>query len=290
MIFRFLVYPLFKAISLLPFTALYAFSDFLYLLFYYVLGYRKKIVRMNMRNAFPEKDAAELKKLEKAFYHHLCDLVLETIKGMSISKEELLKRCVNIDRAIYDELLSRHKNALVVMSHNGNWEWVCLVADLTVDQHAMCIYKTLSNKDFDQWFLKLRSRFGTEPITMERSLRTIIENRNVPNVTAIIGDQNPSNPKNCHWTSFLNQETAFLPGTERIASKMGYAVLYLKMKKVKRGYYVCTTESLFDDGSTTSPGEITEAIARVTEADILSQPHTWLWSHRRWKHKRPVGD
>lgn len=265
---------------------LYGFSDFLYVLVYYVIGYRKKIVRMNLQNSFPNKSEVELKLLEKKFYKHLTDLILETIKGSNISKKQLEKRCVNLDKKLYDDLLAKKKNAMVVMSHNGNWEWVCQVADLTVTQEAICVYKTLSDKHFDKWIYKLRSKFGTKPYPMEKTMRVMLEHSEIPTVIAIIGDQNPANTKNCHWTTFLNQETAFLPGTERIGTKLNWAIVYLKMRKVKRGYYECTTEMLFENPETTKPGEISEKIARVTEEDILGQPENWLWSHRRWKHKR----
>lgn len=272
----------------MPFWMLYLLSDFLYVLVYYVFGYRKKIVRQNLANSFPGKSSEELKKIEKQFYHHLTDLILESIKGAGISANDLKRRCVNVDKHIYDELLAKNKNVIVVMSHSGNWEWVCEVANMTVTQQTICIYKTLSNKYFDKWIYKTRSKYGTLPFPMEKTLRVMIERNNEPTAIALVGDQNPSSAKNCHWTTFLNQDTAFLPGTERVALKLNWAIVYLKMRKVKRGFYECFTEVLFEDSANTQPGEITEKIARVTEADILEAPGYWLWSHRRWKHKRVV--
>lgn len=286
MLFFYCIYPFLFLISILPFRLLYLFSDFLYLLVYYVLGYRKKIVQQNLKNSFPQKSKEELKKIEKAYYKHLTDLVLETVKGMTISEKSLRKRCKNIDRNVFEDLLQKNKNVVAVMSHNGNWEWVCDVADLTIPQQAMCIYKTLSNKYFDQWIYKIRSRFGTLPFPMEKTLRAMAEYNNKPAAIALVGDQNPSSTKSCHWTTFLNQDTAFLTGSERVAIKMNWAVVYLKMRKIKRGYYECFTEVLFENPGQTQPGEITEKIARTTEQDILEAPEYWLWSHRRWKHKR----
>lgn len=284
--FRIFIYPWLWLISLIPFAVLYLFSDALAFLLYRLLGYRLKVVRTNLANAFPEKTPAERKSIERKFYKHLSDLMLETIKGMTISQKTLLKRLKLQDPDFFPKLDRQNKSCIVVMSHCGNWEWVCLGADISVPQKAQCVYKTLSNPSWDQWFLRLRSRFGTAPFPMEKTLRVMMANSHITCATAFIGDQNPSSGKHAYWTQFLNQDSCFMTGSEKIARKLEQTVVYLSVVRVKRGWYECKTEVLTHSPEDTVDGEITEMIVRATERDILSQPHNWLWSHRRWKHKR----
>lgn len=284
--FRLGVYPFLWLISVLPFPLLYAFSDFLTLVIYRIVGYRKAVVRQNLKNSFPDKSDEERLDIEKRYYKHLSDLILETIKGMTISKSELQKRMVLTNKEVTDRLNEQQRSAVIVMSHNGNWEWVCLAAQISVTQHAQCVYKTLTSPGWDAWFLNLRSRFGTQPFPMEKTLRVMSENARLTTVTAFIGDQNPSSGKNAYWSEFLHQETCFMNGSEKIARKLNHSVYYLKVRKLKRGYYQCSLELIVENPVATKEGEITEAIVRHTESDILEQPENWLWSHRRWKHKR----
>jgi Kdo2-lipid IVA lauroyltransferase/acyltransferase len=251
-----------------------------------VVKYRVGIVRTNLSNAFPNKTKAELRSIENKFYRHLTDLMLETIKGMTITKKNLLLRMRLADPDFFKKQLDNQQSTIIVMSHCGNWEWVCLAAQISVEQHAQCVYKTLSSPDWDHWFFQLRSRFGTAPFTMEKTLRVMTSNAHLITATAFIGDQNPSSGKNAYWTTFLNQETCFMTGSEKIARKMDHDVAYMSIQKEKRGYYVCHLEMLSSDPKQTKEGEITELIVRATEKDIIHQPHNWLWSHRRWKHKK----
>lgn len=280
------LYPLLFLVSILPFSLLYMFSNLLFYIIYYIVGYRKKIVRQNLINSFPNKSETELKTIERKYYLHLCDLILETIKGWNISKTELQKRIKNVDVNVYNQYFKENKHCMVIMSHNANWEWVCLTADISVQQKAMCIYKKLSNKNFDKWIYSIRSRFGTLPISMENSLRIMKKETQIPTATAFIADQNPSSVKQNVWVNFLNQPTVFLNGPARIAQKLNYDLLYLQINKIKRGYYECTTEVLATNVNNDSIEELTQKIASRIEKDILQQPHTWLWSHRRWKHKK----
>lgn len=275
-------------LSLLPFWVLYLLSEVLGFVLYRIIGYRVKVVRQNLKNSFPEKSSKELKAIEIKFYRHLMDLMLETIKGLSISKNQLLKRMRLADPVFFEKLAENNRSCVVVMSHCGNWEWVCLAAQISIPQHAQCVYKTLSSPSWDHWFFNLRSRFGTHPFPMEKTLRIMTSNNHITCATAFIGDQNPSTGKNAYWTHFLNQDTCFMQGTEKIARKLDHTVVYLRIEKVARGKYVGHTEVLSDTPTTTVDGEITEAIVRAAERDILSQPHNWLWSHRRWKHKKDI--
>jgi KDO2-lipid IV(A) lauroyltransferase len=286
--FSVFVYPALKLISYLPFPVLYVMSDGLYLLLYYIIGYRKKVVRDNLTSCFPDKSQAEIISLEKKFFKHLADMILEAVKGLSMSKSELLKRVINASQSFYDEANDKKRSSIVIMSHMGNWEWVCMSAQSLSKQKAQCIYKPLSNKNFDQMMLNMRSRFGTMPIAMEKTLRVMSAQKDITTITAFMGDQNPANGKTAWWTTFLNRDTAFMMGTEKIARKMGHDVWYMQVKKVKRGYYEAVTTLLCSNSAETKEGEITEMLVRATEQDILSQPENWLWSHRRWKHQRPA--
>jgi Kdo2-lipid IVA lauroyltransferase/acyltransferase len=285
--YRLFVYPLLKGISLLPFPLLYGFSNFLYFVLYHLAGYRQKVVRANLMNAFPEKTDNWRRDIERKFYRNLTDMILETFKGMSLSKEELIKRMKNVSRDFYDEANKENRSSIIIMSHTFNWEWVCMSAQLHAHQKAQCIYKQLKNPFFENLMLGVRSKFGTMPIPMEQTLRVLASQTDVVTATAFMGDQNPSNGKNAYWTTFLNQDTAFMWGTEKIARKTNQEVWYMQIRKVKRGFYEAHTRLLCANPADTKEGEITEMLARATEDDILSQPENWLWSHRRWKHKRP---
>lgn len=290
MLFRFLGYPALRFISVLPFPVIYVLSDFIYLILYHLAKYRRKVVRENLILSFPGKDMADIIALEKKFYRHLADLILETLKGLSLSRKELMKRVVNKSQYLYDKANNDRQNVIVAMSHAGNWEWVCMAAQCYSKQKAQCIYKPLKDQNFEKMMFNMRSRFGTMPIPMEKTLRVMSSQKDITTVTAFMGDQNPSNGQNSYWTTFLNRETAFMWGTEKIAKKMGLPVWYMQVKKVKRGYYIAETRVLCQDSASTKEGEITELLARATETDIMEQPECWLWSHRRWKHHKPVSD
>lgn len=265
---------------------MYIFSDILAFILHRVFKYRLAVVRQNLQNSFPDKTDDQRLDIERKFYRHLTDLIYETIKGMTISRDALMKRMVLLDTSFFAEQYNRKRNTVVVMSHCGNWEWVCLAAQITIEAHAQCVYKTLSNPNWDAWFFEVRSRFGTSPFPMEKTLRVMTANSHIVTATAFIGDQNPANGVNAYWTQFLNQDTCFMQGSEKIARKLDHDVVYMKINKVKRGYYECSIIPLEMDPGNSADNVITEKIARATEQDIIEQPENWLWSHRRWKHKK----
>ncbi|MFM2335348.1 MAG: hypothetical protein RIS91_1351 [Bacteroidota bacterium] len=287
-IFSILVWPWLKLVSLLPFWLLYLISDGLRFILYRLIGYRVKVVRDNIARSFPEKSLGERLEIERDFYKHLGDLFVETIKGMSISESAMKRRMLNIDQHHYDDLYQNNQSAIIVMSHCGNWEWICLMSQIVCQQRVQCIYKSLSNSGFDRWMYAIRSKFGANPIPMEQTLRVLDANKAVVTVNAFIGDQNPSSGKGAYWTNFLHQDTPFMMGPEKIAKKLNMPLYYLSSTKVKRGYYEAKTAPLCLDPSSMPDGEITRLIAEHTEREIQQQPHIWLWSHRRWKHKRPA--
>lgn len=274
-------------VALLPFRVLYLLSDVMYGLLYYVLSYRKKVVMNNLRASFPEKSEQELNKICKDFYHYLCDMFLETFKTLTISKEAMVKRCAFTPEtiALFNQLAEEKKSVILVMGHKGNWEWAGNSFSILLQQQLYVIYHPLSNKGMDALMYKMRTRFGTKLYAMQDTFREMVKNRKEINATAFIADQSPQ-PATAHWTTFLNQDTPVFKGTEKIAQKMNYPVVYVAVNKVKRGYYSVEASILIENPTNEAEGVITDVHTRKLEQDIIAQPSTWLWSHRRWKHKR----
>ncbi|MCW3092795.1 MAG: lipid biosynthesis acyltransferase [Ferruginibacter sp.] len=286
-ILYYLSLPFIYLLSLLPFPVLYFFSDGLYLLLYYVIGYRKKVVFANLKNAFPGKATAELIILQKKFYKYFCDLFLETFKTLTISRKQMLKHCSFDPGAdeLFKTLAAENKNLIIVMGHKGNWEWAGNTFSICAQHQLYVIYHPLANKYFNRLVCKMRERFGTKLIPMKDTFRDMIKNRDQLNATAFIADQSP-NPAKAHWMNFLNQDTPVFMGTEKIAQKVKYPIVFVSVKRLTRGYYTLTAELLQTPPYTGNEGDITEIHTLKLESDINEQPETWLWTHKRWKHKR----
>jgi Kdo2-lipid IVA lauroyltransferase/acyltransferase len=283
----YLALPFIYLVSLLPFPLLYAVSDFFFVLLYHVLKYRRGVVISNLRNSFPGKNEEEIRRMERAFYRHLCDLFMETFKTLTISPSALARRCRVKDMEAVRQLHRDGRSIVFVMGHHGNWEWAGASYTQACPYPIQVIYRPLRNIYFDRLMIRLRSRFGAIPVPMHEIGRRMLSLRNTPTATVFIADQTPP-PENACWTSFLNQDTPVFTGTEKLAKKFGYPVLFASVKKVKRGYYEIETETIVENPSLAEEGEITIAHTRRLETEIREQPETWLWSHRRWKHRRPA--
>jgi KDO2-lipid IV(A) lauroyltransferase len=284
----FISLPFIYLIAVLPFPLLYLFSDFVRFVLFGVFGYRRQVIYNNLRNAFPEKSESEIRKTMKNFEHYLCDLFLESLKTLTISPTKMLQRCRMSDQAalIFDRFHSEGKHVIIVMGHYGNWEWAGNTFSLTRKTQLYVIYHPLKNKWFDGLIYRMRTRFGTKLIPMRETLKYMLENRNEnPSATAFISDQTP-HPDKAHWMQFLNQDTPVFLGTEKFSRKLEYPVIYVSINRVKRGYYVLDAQVLCENPKATADFEITELHTRKLESDILKDPQIWLWSHRRWKHKR----
>jgi len=280
----YLTYPLIYLIALLPFRALYAFSDFLY----YILkltGYRQKVVLENLRNSFPEKSEKEIQKIAEDFFRYLCDIILETFKTMTMSEKEARERCYFHNPEWLNEMHKEKKSIIIVMGHYGNWEWAGPGFTLNSLYQLIVIYRPLSNKYFENMMVKMRTKFGTKITPVAQTLRDMVANRKEVTATAFVADQTAF-PETAYWTTFLNQDTAVFTGTEKLAVKFNYPVVYMNVKRVKRGYYETFPELLFPNPAITQPDEISETFTKRLEKEIMLDPATWLWSHRRWKHKR----
>ncbi len=279
-------------LSLLPLKILYLLSDMLYVLVHHVIGYRKKIVRKNLTNSFPEKSLDEIKQIEKGFYHFFCDYIVETIKQFSISKEEMKRRMVISGvEEMKDRMEKENKTfCFIYLGHFCNWEWIASLP-YWVPNDILCaqIYHPLYNKAFDKLFLRIRNKFGGECIPMKETLRRIIELRRAKQKTIIgfISDQAPKWNSIHHFVDFLNQETPVFIGTEKIAKQVDALVYYGDVRRVKRGFYTCEFKPMAEKPVKEIPDwELTDAYAHLLEEMISRHPNFWLWSHNRWKRTK----
>lgn len=286
-ILYYLTLPFIYLLSILPFPLLYGLSNIVYYLLYYVVGYRKEVVQKNLRNSFPEKTEKEIRSISRGFYRYFCDLFLETFKTLSISHQAMLKHCrlEEDSQKLFDQLAGDHQSIMVVMGHLGNWEWAGNTFSICCKHQLYVIYHPLSNKYFNGLIYRMRTRFGTRLIPMKDTLREMLSRRNELSATAFIADQSPL-PDRAYWMSFLNQDTPVFLGIEKIALKIRYPIVYVSIKRVKRGYYQLLAERIELPSVDSHPGEITELHTKKLESDIRNQPETWLWTHRRWKHTR----
>ena len=294
--FSFIVFYFFYVVvwflSWFPFTILYAISDIIiYPIVYYIIKYRIKVVRHNLIHSFPDKTTKELRTLETQFYHHLCDYAVELIKLMHISQKELDKRMQlpNID-LFYDQL-NKGRNVILVMGHYANWDWLnVLQRKLHPDTTMAVVYRPLNDVYFDRFFLHIRDLFNIYNIKKNSTLREIIhlKQQQKPFIVAMVSDQSPSVNNLDYWTTFMHQDTAVLTGMSRIAKKMEYAVYYIDMQQVKRGYYTSTLSILAEDASKWTEEAISEAFIRRVEETIKRDPALYLWTHKRWKHRRTL--
>ncbi|MBT5354271.1 MAG: lysophospholipid acyltransferase family protein [Flavobacteriales bacterium] len=277
---------LFYCLSLLPLWCLYFISDFLYLVIYKLIGYRTRVVRDNLKNSFPKKSDIELISIEKKFYHHFFDLIIESIKSISISENQMRKRLVFKNIEIFDKYFDQNKSVVLTVSHYGNWEWGLLGVSLTAKQKMMGVYKTINDSFFNDLMNTTRGRFGADLVEMKDSLRHIISTKDECKIIGLLADQSPVKNESNYWTTFLNQESSVYLGPEKIATKMNYPVLFCKIQKVRRGRYEFYLEELCTNPEKTTKGEITSLYLRKSEQTINENPEFWLWTHRRWKHKK----
>lgn len=275
-----------RLFGVLPFRLLYVFSDFLYLLFYYIIPYRKTVIRQNIERSFPNINQREKIKIIKGFYHNLCDILVEGIKGFTMTEKDILKRYVFINPEVMDDLYEKGQNVVSVGAHYANWEWGIMAAPLQLKHKLYAFYTPLSNKPIDEYMRNNRKKWGTELVS-NREVKRVFNAQDDKPVAYFFGaDQSPSKPGGSHWMEFLNQDTACIKGPEFFARRYHLPVVYFDVQRVKRGYYTVTLKSLETDPVNTSSGEITENYMHTLEQLILNKPEDYLWSHRRWKHSR----
>lgn len=279
----------FWLLSILPLGFLYILSYILRFLVYYLIRYRRKVVRANLKNSFPSLTDRERMKIEKEFYLYLCDSFFESVRILNMSHKEIADRMNFINPELLDDYISQGRSVVMCLGHYGNWEWIPsmtlrIKGDCTLTQ----LYRPLKNKFFDQFYLNIRQKWGAKSVPKSETLREIrsLSEKGKLFAMGFMADQTPSISNIHYWTSFLNQETAVLTGPEKISVKGNFVVIYLDVKRLKRGYYSGEFVLITDSPKQEAPFYITETYIRMMENTILRSPAYWLWTHKRWKHKK----
>lgn len=278
-------------LSVHPFWLLYLKSDIYYFLVYHVAHYRRKVVRKNLLNSFPDKDLKDVKATERRFYHNLCDLFVEAPKMMRMGSEGYRKRITFTNLELAQRLYEQKKNVFYAIPHSGNWEWFGkMIPELTA-HNGIGIYKKVKNEVFDYLMLYMRTKdCDLEMVESNSVLRRLVQLRDKQNGVLMMADQTSHGLESDYWTEFLHQDTCWFTGIERIAKKLDYAVVFVSMIRTGRGYYEVSFELITDKPKATEDGEILEKYVRCVERFIEFNPDNWLWSHRRWKHHRNISE
>lgn len=282
-----IAYPFLWFISILPFPIFYALSDCIYFLVYYIIGYRKKTVRYNLALTLPHLTDKERLVIEKKSYHHMCDMFLEMVKTMTISEEEMNKRFVVTNIEVFKEYEKENRSMVLLASHYASWEWI-LTINAKTTLKGTGVYKQISNKYFDRLIRKIRSKFGTELIVTRETISYIAKNQkeNIASVYGLASDQSPKLDKAFHWYPFMGVEVPVHTGAEMIAKKYNLGVEFIKVRKLKRGYYEATIISIAKFPKETDQFEITNRFIEEVEKQIQEAPEYYFWTHKRWKHQR----
>lgn len=287
-IFYYIIYAIiFIPLSLLPFRIRYWVSDLLYVVLFRVVKYRRKVVELNIHNAFPEKSASEKAKIVKKFYKHLADLIMESISMFTVSKKSLYESISFEENEDLNKHFKENQSVIMCSAHFNNWEYIALASTHYFSHTPIGIYLPLKNKFFNEKMKKSRGKFGLTMVPTHTISQYLARNKAELKITLFGFDQSPGDPNKSYWMDFLNQDTAVIFGPEKISSHYNYPVYYGHLDKVSRGKYHLRLKLITDQPSDTKYGFITESLAHTLEEDIKQHPEYWLWSHRRWKLRRP---
>jgi len=284
-----IAYPFLWLISILPFRLLYAFSDFVYVLVYHIIGYRKKIVLENLTLVFPDKTEKEKKIIMKKFYHHLCDMMLESIKSMTISEEKMKKHFTFSNIDLINDLEAKDRSVILMCSHYGSWEWIFIMQAYCTHQ-GYAVYKKIANPHFDKLFKRIRAKYNSYLITTKETIPTLIRAKRdgVKTINGFVSDQSPKMDRAFYWQNFMGIKVPVHTGAEVLAKKLDMAVVFFNVKRLKRGYYECTFKTLAEHPKEFENFQITDEFLKLAEADIYNAPQYYLWTHKRWKHRDKV--
>lgn len=282
-----IVYPFLWVISKLPFKLIYLLSDAVYILVYNIFAYRKKVVLSNLELAFPNYSKSQQEAIAKKFYKHLCDMIFEAIKSISISKEEAQKRFQLENLSIFSDLEKKNKSAILILGHYGNWEWIFILQTF-INHKGYGIYKRLKNKYFDRLVKRIRAKYDTYLITTKETVKVLneVNAKGELTVSGFISDQSPKRDKAHHWQKFMGVEVPVYTGAEMMAKKLDHAVVFTKISKVKRGHYKCSFELITDQPKNVPDYKITDQFLNLLEQQIHEEPAYYLWTHKRWKHRK----
>ncbi len=281
-----LYYLLIFPISILPYFLLNAVSSFIYMVLYYVMGYRKTVITENIYGSFPNKSEQELADIVKGFYKHFADLLVEVFKNFTISEREIKKRVVFENVEVLNKLYDQNKSVIIATSHQGNWEMLAMAIGDLGKHKQMAIYKPLKDQFLDRKMKKTREKLGLEMFPMADTIKYFKTSYSSPVSIFFASDQWPSNPKRAHWTRFLERDTPVLMGAEQYAKLFDWPVVYCEMIKVERGHYKVKFETITEEPKSLDKGEIMDDYCQKLEHTIQENPKHWLWSHRRWKRTK----
>ena len=279
-----------RLLSYLPLSVLYLISDFLFLILYHIVKYRRKVVFDNLKNSFPNRSNIELRLIEKEFYYYLADLIVETIKLVTASEHDILKRFTINNLDLVRKFEEQNQSYLMAASHYGNWEWNTLISPLAFKAQTLIIYKELTNKSFDTFLKNVREKSGVKMVTMRSSFRAIIKHKNELTNTVFAADQTPAHLEAQILIDFLNQKTLVFYGLEKTARATNYPVIFCDLKRVKRGYYAADFKLVTENPSLEPENAITKKYFSLLEDRINDEPPYWLWSHKRWKNSPKKND
>lgn len=283
-----LYYLVMLPLSRMPYFILYGVSDILYVFVYKIVKYRRKVVYDNLRKCFPDRDEKWIKEVERKFYHHLADLVLESVKNFSINAETTQIRMKGYNQEIANKFHSEGRSIVICGGHYCNWELWAMASPGQLKHEMIGVYKQLSNPFFNEKMKQSRARFGMKLVPTVECGKFLRENTSLLKAVVLAFDQSPSNPEKCIWVDFLGRKTASYFGAEKYARDFNMPIIYGRMKKVKRGFYEVRYELLVENPMEWSQGDITRKLYSILEEEIAEVPELWLWSHKRWKHRPPV--
>jgi KDO2-lipid IV(A) lauroyltransferase len=277
-----------KFFSRLSLGALYAFSTVLYLLAFYVVRHRHRVIREQIEKVFPDKSATERQAIHKQFLRNFCDVMVEVLKSVSMSESDMRARVQIVNMEAVRQHLDAAQSVMFVTSHLGNWEWLLHGVTLQLGYPVDAAYKPLHDQWAERLMLSIRSRFGARLVPAKELLADFLRRRGVVRAVAVNADQAPVSTDKRYWTQFLGQDTAFYIGAEQIARATRLPIVYASMRRLRRGYYEVQLKPLWDGREETPPNTVTERYARACERDVLKSPADWLWSYRRWRLKKPL--
>lgn len=282
-----LIYPILWIVSMLPFRILYFVSDLLYILMYYVIGYRKKVVKENLNLVFPNKSEAELRIILKRFYHHLCDMIVESIKSMNISIGSMKSRYKFSNLDIITDYEKQNKSIILMCAHYGSWEWIFILQTYTTHR-SYAIYKRLQNKYFDRLVKSIRARYNSYLITTKETFSVMEEARKkgILSMSGFASDQSPKKGKARYWADFMGINVPVHIGAEALAKKLDMPIVFFSVKRMKRGFYEATFQTLADKPKSFKDYDITDRFLKLVEDQIIEAPEYYLWTHNRWKHRK----
>jgi KDO2-lipid IV(A) lauroyltransferase len=278
---------LYRLISLLPFPLLYATAWLAYLVLYYIAGYRKAVVRSNLKHAFPEKSETEITVLAKKFYRRFAQVALEIVKARRMSADDFRRRMVLRNPELLHERSEGHRRSVIVLTiHQGNWEWMLHGATTALGVPIDPVYKPLHDEVADRMIYDIRSKFGSRPLSMSESTRDILRRRREFRLFVMVADQSPVRSERSYWTTFMNQEAAFYLGAESLAQLTGFPVVFAECRRLRTGYYEVEFHDLAQPPYEKGSHKIVDAYVAAAERAIRREPESWLWSNRRWKRDR----